>query len=607
MENLSVLCVPSLEFSLRLWYYLPMRQTREPVQKTKDKSTDLEKMRHTAAHVLAAAILELYPNAKLGIGPVIENGFYYDFDFDQPLSVDDLPKIEQEMHKIVEQKRGMKKSVLPRNEALDIVRRDHQPYKEELIHDLPEGEEISFYDLDGFVDLCAGPHVESSDKVGAFKLTGLAGAYWKGSEKNRMLTRIYGLAFSTQKELDEHLAMLEEAKKRDHRKLGVDLGLFFFHETAPGMPYWLPKGVMLYNTLIQFWREEHQKRGYQEIVSPILNKKELYQTSGHWEHYLDNMFVAETDEKETYAVKAMNCPNAMVVFAMRPRSYKELPLRFGDTDMLHRYERSGTLNGLLRVREFRQDDAHVFVAEDHIKEEFEDILAIAERFYGVFDMDFSLRLGTRPAKFMGDVKTWDKAEAELTAILGKSGRKYTTLAGDGAFYGPKVDIVMKDSLGREWQMGTIQLDFQIPRNFKLSFIDEEGKEQTPVVIHRAIYGSLERFIGILIEHFGGAFPLWLAPEQVVVIPISEKHAEYADLVVESLRKAGIRAQADQRNETLGKRIREHQLQKIPYALIVGDKEQVANTVSVRHQNLDEGTMSLEQLSKRLAEEIKQRS
>ncbi len=511
------------------------------------KNDHLYAMRHSLAHITAAAVQRLWPEAKFGVGPVVDNGFYYDIDIPKvTISTDDFKKIESEMRKIVKESQDFVQSDKNINDAIAWAQKNNQPYKEELLNDLkrygttvakdldseelglPSGdkaavEEVSFYQNGDFTDLCRGPHVKNTSEVGAFKLLRVAGAYWRGKETNPQMQRLYGVAFESKAELGEYINNLEEAKKRDHRKLGQELDLFFFHKTAPGMPYWLPKGVALYNELVGFWREEHDKRDYQEIVSPLINKKELYETSGHFDHYWEEMFTTEeTEEGEVYGLKAMNCPNAMLVFDSRQHSYRDLPLRLSDTDPLHRYERSGTLNGLLRVREFRQDDAHIFVSEDQIKEEYKRIFEITDRFYSIFNMSYAFRLGTRPDKFMGDAKLWDKAEATLKEILEESGQEYFVEEGDGAFYGPKIDILMKDVLGRPWQMGTIQLDFQQPLRFNLKYTDRDGKEKTPIVIHRVIYGSLERFIGILIEHTAGKFPVWLAPEQIRVITVNQE-------------------------------------------------------------------------------------
>lgn len=560
----------------------------------------LATLRHSCAHLLAAAVLDLYPDAKPTIGPSIETGFYYDFD-DLKISEQDLEKIEQKMHQIV---KGWDKFELVEGKPANV-------YKKELSDELAKKDEkITYYRSGNFVDLCAGPHIEGSAKeiLKHFKLLKVAGAYWHGDEKNKMLTRIYGTAFPTKEELNKYMWQLEEAEKRDHRKIGRELELFMFHETAPGMPYWLPKGVTIVNELIKFWREEHYARGYKEIISPLINKKELYLTSGHWEHFKENMFISETEEGETYGLKPMNCPNAMVVFGSTTRSYRELPLRLGDTDTLHRNERSGTLNGLLRVREFKQDDAHVFVTEDQIKSEYKNVFDITERFYSVFGLEYRFRLGTRPEKFMGDIETWDRAEKELKEILEVSGKEFFVLEGDGAFYGPKVDIIMKDALGRDWQMGTIQLDFQIPKNFHLTYAAEDGTAKTPVVIHRVIYGSLERFIGIIIEHFAGAFPTWLAPVQVIVLPIADRHLDYAKKVESELKEAGIRVEVDERSEKLGAKIRDAQMQKIPYMLVVGDKEMENQQIAVRSRDQgDLGVMALPNFTEKVKIEIQNKA
>jgi len=578
------------------------------------KDSKIDNIRHSLAHLLAAAVLRRFPKAKLGIGPVIENGFYYDFLLPRSLTPDDIKELEREMKKLVSQKLPFSgKKIMPA-EAKKLFR--EQKFKLDLIKEfVKEKKSLTAYKTgDVFFDLCKGGHVKNTKEINtdAFKLTHVAGAYWRGDEKNPQLQRVYGLAFETKNDLDNYLKMREEAERRDHKKLGPQLKIFMFHETAPGMPYWLPKGTLIYNELINFWREEHRKRDYQEIVSPLLNKKELYITSGHYEHYWKEMFVAKTDEGEEYGVKAMNCPNAMVVFGSEPRSYRDLPLRLADTDTLHRHERSGTLNGLLRVREFRQDDAHCYVSEDQIGDEYKEIFKIVERFYSVFGLSYSFRLGTRPEDFMGDKKTWDKAEKTLTKILKESGKKFSILEGDGAFYGPKVDILMKDSIGREWQMGTIQLDFQQPRRFQLEYADKDGGKKTPVAIHRVIYGSMERFIGILIEHFAGAFPLWLSPVQAIILPLSEKFTGYAEKMSDELKKENIRVEVSAANETLGKRIREAEMKKIPYVLVVGEKEETNKTVSVRRRgsafakasaDKQDGETSVEKLVEKIKKEI----
>jgi len=559
----------------------------------------IDTIRHSLAHIMAYAVSELYPDVRFGIGPTIEKGFYYDFDLTESLTPEDLPKIEKKMKELIKQNFSFIKESVSKEEVKELFK--NQPYKLELIEELPE-KNITIYKVGDFTDLCKGPHLKSTKEIPleGFKLTKVAGAYWKGSEKNPMLTRIYGTAFGNKKELDNYFILMEETAKRDHRKVGEKMELFFFHETSPGMPYWLPKGVIVMNELINFWRKEHKKRGYQEIISPLLNKKELFVTSGHWEHYLEDMFIINTKENETYGVKAMNCPNAMIVFGLKPRSYKELPLRLSDTDILHRFERSGTLYGLFRVREFRQDDAHIFVTEEQIKSEYKNILEIIEKFYSIFNLEYYFRLGTKPEKFMGDLKTWNKAEKNLREILKESKKKYFILKGDGAFYGPKIDILMKDSLGREWQMGTIQLDFQMPRNFKLTYIDQKGRKKVPVAIHRVIYGSLERFIGIILEHYSGALPFWISPVQTWIIPIGSQHESYAQKVFKELEKEGLRVELKDENETVSKKIREGEIQKIPYLLVVGDKEKKKQTVRVRERGKgDIGEMKLSNFLKKV--------
>ncbi|MFH1671508.1 MAG: threonine--tRNA ligase [Candidatus Portnoybacteria bacterium] len=565
----------------------------------------LETLRHSTSHILAVAILDLFPKAKVGIGPSIEDGFYYDFD-NLKISDKDLPRIEKKMKELVKKDLKFERKEVSKVEAKKIFK--NQPYKLDLIKDLKK---ITIYKTGNFTDLCQGPHVKSTKEINpeAFKLTKIAGAYWKGDEKNKMLTRIYGVAFETEKELKDYLRQQEEAEKRDHRKLGKELDLFHLDDTAPGMPYWLPKGLKIMNELLEFWRKEHEKRGYQEISAPLVNDKKLWEISGHWDHYHEDMFIIPIDEEMTYAIKPMNCPNAMVVYKLKKRSYRDLPLRFSDADILHRNEKSGTLHGLLRVRMFRQDDSHNFITEDQIEEEYRNILDITELFYSVFGLKYHLRLGTRPPKFMGDVKTWNRAEDILKKVLNKKVGKgnYDILEGDGAFYGPKIDIIMEDAIKRSWQMGTIQLDFQIPKRFDLKYIDKDGKEKTPVVIHRVIYGSMERFIGILIEHFAGAFPVWLAPVQAQIIPISQKFNKYAKKVEEELKKEKIRTELNDSDETLGKKIRNGELQKIPYLLVVGEKEEKANSVAVRDRKKgDLGPVKVKQFIKQIKEEIEKK-
>lgn len=555
---------------------------------------DLARMRHSCAHVMAQAVLELFPGARLGIGPAIADGFYYDFDLPRPLTPEDLEHIERRMEEIKAAAYPFVRRVVTREEARELFR--DQPYKLELIAEFPPDEVITTYTHDGFTDLCRGPHARDTSQIGFFKLLRVSGAYWRGDERRPQLQRIYGTSWPTREQLDAYLHRLEEAERRDHRRLGRELELFHFDPTAPGMPYWLPKGLKILNLLLDFWRQEHEKRGYQEIAAPLINDKSLWEVSGHWDHYRENMFLIQIDEHLTYGVKPMNCPNAMIVYNLKKRSYRDLPLRLSDCDILHRYERSGTLHGLLRVRKFQQDDAHIFVTEDQIEEEFARILEVAQLFYGIFGLRYTLRLGTRPADFMGDPETWDKAEAALQRILARHAGpgNYLIGEGEGAFYGPKIDILMEDALGRQWQTGTIQLDFQLPRRFGCTYTDRDGTEKTPVVIHRVIYGSLERFIGILIEHFAGAFPVWLAPVQATIIPIADRHLPYAYRVRDRLRDAGLRVEVDDGDERMQAKIRSAQLQKIPYMLVVGDREVNEESLAVRlRTNENIGSMSIE--------------
>ena len=564
--------------------------------------------RHTTSHIMAQAVKKLFPNAKLAIGPSIENGFYYDYDVEKPFSPEDLENIEKEMKKICDEDLKLERFTLPRDEALKLMKDLDEPYKVELIEELPEGEEISFYKQGDYVDLCAGPHLMSTGLVKAFKLTSSSGAYWRGNEKNKMLQRIYGTSFPKKSELDNYLALIEEAKKRDHRKLGKELELFFFDETAPGMAYWLPKGFTMMNVLIDFWRKEHKKYGYQEFSGPQLNSSSLWKTSGHWDHYKEDMFVLTDADGNEQALKPMNCPNSIKVYQTKMRSYKDLPLRFNDVDVIHRNEKSGQLNGLFRVRMFRQDDSHNYVREDQIGSEIKSILELTKKLYSVFGLEYVLTLSTRPDDYMGEIETWNKAEADLKKVMNEicGDDNYRINEGDGAFYGPKIDIKMKDCLGREWQMGTVQLDFQLPQRFDLYYIDENGEKKTPIMIHRAIFGSFDRFIGIITEHFAGAFPTWLAPVQVKVLPIStEKHADYARKLVDELTDKGFRIEIDDRNEKIGYKIREAQLQKVPYMLVVGDKEIENNQVGVRsRKDGDIGSMSLSDFEEKLDREVR---
>jgi len=583
------------------------------------KQDNLQNIRHSTAHLMAASILHLYPKTKIAIGPAIENGFYYDAEYDMPISEEDFPQIEKEMHEVLKTWKGFTMREVSEKEAKDIYKNNE--YKRELIDEIvARGEKITLYKVGDFEDLCRGGHSENPQKeIGAFKLLSIAGAYWRGDEKNKMLTRVYGTAFPTEKELNEYLEILEEAKKRDHKKLGKELDLFFFDETAPGMTYWLPKGLVVYNKLYDYVREINKKYDYQEVMTPQVNKKELFETSGHWFHYREDMFISPMsflrDESkdlyegtETFGIKPMNCPNAMTIFKQKMRSYHDLPMRLAETSMLHRFELSGTLNGLFRTRQFRQDDAHVFITQEQIKPEFERLMHMIHDMYEPFGLDYRLRYGTRGEKFMGDPKDWDIAESVLQKVLDESGKEYFVAEGEGAFYGPKIDILMKDSLGREWQTGTIQLDFQQPKNFGLKYIDSNGKEVQPVTFHKAIYGSLERFLGVLTEHYAGAFPTWLAPVQIVLLPIADRHAEFAEKVAKQMIDAGIRAEADTRSERLQAKIRNATLQKVPFMGIIGDKEIAEEAISVRKRNGEDlGQRKIASFLEELLQEIDKKS
>jgi threonyl-tRNA synthetase len=563
---------------------------------------------HTTSHVMAQAVKRLFPEVKLTIGPSIDNGFYYDFDIDRAFTQEDLTNIEEEMKKIIKEDLKLERFTLPKDKAIELMK--DEPYKVELINDLPEGEEISFYRQGDFTDLCAGPHLLSIGKIKAFKLLSSSGAYWRGNEKNKMLQRIYGISFMKASELDEYINLIEEAKKRDHRKLGKELDLFFFDETAPGMAYWLPKGFTMLNTLIEFWREEHKKRGYQEFSGPQLNSSVLWKTSGHWDHYKEDMFVLEDADGNEQALKPMNCPNSIKVYQTKLRSYKDLPLRFNDVDVIHRNEKSGQLNGLFRVRMFRQDDSHNYITEEQIGSEIKDIIEIATKMYSVFGLEYQLTLSTRPEDFMGEIETWNKAESDLKKVLDEicGENNYRINEGDGAFYGPKIDIKMHDCLGREWQMGTVQLDFQLPQRFNLSYIDKDGNKKMPIMVHRAIFGSFERFIGIITEHFAGMYPLWLSPVQVKVLPIAEAHYDYANKVKEALEARGVRVELDERNEKIGYKIREAQMEKVPYMFVVGEKEKEAGQVAIRkRKDGDIGTKNLDEAINMIVKEIEEKS
>ncbi len=581
------------------------------------KSSNLDTMRHSLAHIMAAAIQRLWPDAKFGVGPTVENGFYYDIDLgDATISEDDFPKIEKTMRNIINKNEVFEKNDVHIDKAIDWAKKSGQPYKEELLNDLKRSGTTNAKDIDidelgvstdnksaiktvtlfkngDFTDLCRGPHVKNTREIGAFKLTKVAGAYWRGKETNPQMQRIYGVAFNTDKELEEYLKNLELAKQNDHKKLGREMELFFFDPTAPGMVYWLPRGFAMKNLLIQYWRQYHKKRGYQEFAGPLLSKKELYETSGHWEHYKDDMFITEREDSETWALKPMNCPNAIKVWQFKQRSYKDLPLRFSDVDTLHRDELTGALNGLLRAREFSQDDSHNFISEDNIKNEIADIIQIVTDFYGVFGITngVKLYLSTRPKDgFLGKKSTWDKAESELKDVLEDSIFDYGIKEGDGAFYGPKIDIHLSDALGREWQCGTIQLDFQLPSRFDITYTDKDGSEKTPVLIHRVVYGSLERFIAVITEHFGGWYPFWFAPEQVRLLTINDTVMDYVEeikailddtMLMKPVKFNEIRYTVDDRNETLGKKIREAASWKIPVQIIVGQRDKDNREVSIR--------------------------
>ena len=567
-------------------------------------SEGMEIFRHTSAHILALAVKRLYPNTKISIGPAIENGFYYDFDFAEPIGQDDLPMIEAEMGKIIKEKVKFERIEVTRKEAEKIFADLDEPYKLQILADIPEDEILTLYKSAELIDLCRGPHLEDISIIKAFKLQNVTGAYFKGDEHNKMLTRIYGTSFPKKSELDEYLEMLEEAKKRDHRKLGKELGLFFISEYAPGMPFYMPKGVILKNELIKYWREIHKKAGYVEIETPTAMSRERWEISGHWDHYRQNMYTFKADEDKDYAIKPMNCPGCMLYYKENIHSYKDFPLRVGELGKVHRREASGTLHGLFRVRAFTQDDAHIFMLPSQIEQEIANVLGLVDEAYKIFNLSYKLELSTMPEDHIGDIADWQKVETALENALKHLDKEYSINAGDGAFYGPKIDIHIKDALGRTWQCGTIQLDMQLPKRFELSYIDADGSKKEPIMIHRVIYGSIDRFLGIMTENFAGAFPLWLAPVQVQVITISEKQNDYARLVRDKLDNAGIRVDFDDRNEKVGYKIREAQLQKIPYMLVLGDEEMAENKISVRHRKLgDLGKMDLNDFIDSLNQEI----
>lgn len=564
-------------------------------------------LRHTASHILAQAVKKLYPEVKLAIGPAIDTGFYYDFDADFTFTPEMFDKIEKEIQNIIKQDYALERFELSREDAIKLMKENNESYKVELIEDLPEDAVISFYKQGDFTDLCAGPHLPSTGKVKAMKLLSVAGAYWRGDEKNKMLQRIYGTAFTKKSELEEYLHMLEEAKKRDHRKLGKELDLFSLHEEGPGFPFFHPKGMIVRNLLESYWRETHTKAGYQEIRTPIILNEKLWHQSGHWDHYQENMYFTEIDG-ENYAVKPMNCPGSILVYKSSMHSYKEFPLRLGELGMVHRHELSGALHGLMRVRYFTQDDAHIFMTRDQIKDEILNVIKLIDGFYKSFGFEYFVELSTRPEDSMGSDEDWQAATNGLIEALNAAELNYKINEGDGAFYGPKIDFHLKDCLGRTWQCGTIQLDFQMPERFDLTYIGSDGEKHRPVMVHRVVFGSIERFIGILIENYAGAFPTWLAPVQVRVLNITDSQKDYAKNIVETLKEKGLRVELDDRNEKIGYKIREAQLQKIPYMIVIGDKEMQAGKIALRtRKGGDLGAMELNDFITKIQEEIKTKS
>ena len=562
-------------------------------------------LRHTAAHIMAQAVQHLYPDARFAIGPAIENGFYYDFDREESFTPEDLEKIEAEMKRIIKENLPLKRFVLSKEEALKKMA--GEPYKVELIENLPEGEEISFYSQGDFCDLCAGPHLPSTGGVKAIKLTSVTGAYWRGDSSRKMLQRIYGTAFTKKSDLDEYLHMLEEAKKRDHRKLGRELDLFMFADEGPGFPFFLPKGMVLRNLLEDFWRKEHKRAGYEEIRTPMILNEELWHRSGHWDHYKENMYFTRIDD-EDYAIKPMNCPGGMLAYKRRMWSYRDLPIRSAEMGVVHRHELSGALHGMMRVRCFTQDDAHLYMTPEQIPQEIEGVIDLVDRIYKVFNFPYRVELSTRPDDFMGEIEQWDTATEALRQALERKGVEYRVNEGDGAFYGPKIDFHLIDSIGRTWQCATLQLDFQMPERFELEYTGPDGEKHRPVMIHRTVLGSMERFIGILTEHYAGAFPLWLSPVQVKVLPITDRTLPYAREVMAKLDEAGFRCELDERNEKIGYKIREAQMEKVPYMLVLGDKEQDAGLVAVRSRKTGETeTMTLDALMEKLQREVDEKA
>ena len=564
---------------------------------------------HTCSHVLAQAVKRLYPEVKLAIGPAIENGFYYDMDSPFPFTPEIMEKIEAEMRRICKEKLKIERFELPREEALKLMEEKEEPYKVELINDLPEGETISFYKQGEFTDLCAGPHLDSTGRIkgNAIKLTACNAAYWRGDSSRQTLQRIYGVAFPKKEELDEYLARIEEAKRRDHRKLGRELGLFAFRDEAPGFPFYLPKGMILKNTLIDYWREVHKKWDYMEISTPQIMRRTLWETSGHWDHYKNNMYTTVIDG-EDFAIKPMNCPGSILVYELEPHSYKDMPLRYGELGLVHRHELSGALHGMFRVRCFTQDDAHILLAKEQIKDEVVRIAQLFDEVYSLFGLPYKIELSTMPDDHIGSVEDWDVATAALADAITSIGKSYEVNPGDGAFYGPKLDFHIQDSLGRTWQCGTIQLDYQLPGRFNLEYTGADGEKHCPVMIHRVVFGSIERFIGIITEHYAGAFPAWLAPVQTMVMPITDRANDYAVELKKKLDAAGVRAETDLRNEKIGYKIREAQMQKLPYMLVVGDKEKEAGTVAVRTRGgVDLGAMPVDEFIAKITGQIKSRT
>ena len=584
---------------------LPINEDCELSVLTFDDADGKHAYWHSTSHVMAQAIQHLYPQTLFTIGPAIENGFYYDIDCDVTFTPEILEKIEDEMKKIIKEDLPIERFALSREAALEKM--SANPYKVELISDLPDGEEISFYSQGDFTDLCAGPHIMSTGRIGAVKLLNVTGAYWRADANNKMLQRVYGISFPKASQLNEYLERLEEARKRDHRRLGKELNLFALMDEGPGFPFFLPNGMVLRNTLIEYWREVHKRYGYVEISTPIILNQDLWHRSGHWDHYKDNMYTTVIDD-EDYAVKPMNCPGGMLVYKLQPHSYRELPMRVAELGLVHRHELSGALHGLFRVRCFTQDDAHIFMTRDQMKDEIQNVVRLFDEVYGLFGLPYKIELSTMPEDHMGELADWQFAEQTLMNAITEMGKSYEINEGDGAFYGPKLDFHLEDSLGRTWQCGTIQLDFQMPERFELEYVGDDGEKHRPVMLHRVVLGSIERFIGVITEHFGGAFPTWLSPVQVKVIPISEKHSEYAAKVLAELDAAGIRAEVDTRNEKMGYKIREAQLQKIPYMLVVGDKEAESGTVSLRSRRAgDEGALALADFIANIKEEIDSRA